>query len=324
MIKQLSYISIVIYFIILSSLNTVNTKSITIFSENDFRKALNSDYSNIIFKSSISIEGNYTLNSSIDKINITGISKDVILKFKNDIDGLYINDCNIVNIYNLTLVGNLFISDSFNITISDVNINGLIQTSSSNVFLNKVTYNNNQSQKSQYGIIQNKGFLTIYNSYFYGSSSITENILYVTNDKKEEIENYENALLTIINSNFTGEYECGIIKASSYRLYIQYSNFERGFTYDNGAVLNSELSYVYIDDCFFEDNLSYNSGGVFYFDNNYYNHCYSSEFRNSTAYKDGGIVYISNLDVINSYFYNIIISNINQYTDSDSSGIIAW
>ncbi|OUM61677.1 hypothetical protein PIROE2DRAFT_12272 [Piromyces sp. E2] len=296
-----------IFFITLSFIRVIYNKSIIISNENDFKKALNSHYSNIVLNSSISIEENYKLNSNIDEIKITGITKDIILNFKNEEDGLNIENCMNFEINNLTFTGNLFISKCSNTSLSNIDFNGLIQSSFSNIILQNFKYNNFQKQKSQYGIFLNNVSLNITNSSFYGSSSITNNILYITssgvNLTLNSTMNENSSILNINDSYFSGEYKCGILKTYSTYLMLINSKLEKGLTYDNGAVLNSEFSEIFGYKNIFTDNITYSSGGVFYLINNFKIIFEYSNFYNSTSYKE---VYIKN------YHNN---NNNNDYND---------
>jgi len=251
MIGHFSFI--LLYFIILSFVRVIYNKSINVSSEDDFKKAIESNYSNIVLNSSISVDGNYTLNSNIDEIKISGITRDIKLKFNNEINGLYIENYTNIEISNLSFTGNLFILKCSNTTIFDVDFNGLIQSSFSNITLQNFKYKNLQSRQSQYGISLDNVIMSISNSEFYGSSSIRDNIIYLVGGEVTEFINSQDLIdysytsqLFINQSFFSGEYKCSIIKTLSSCLRINESVLNNGFTNDNGFVNKNNDNNYYI------------------------------------------------------------------------------
>jgi len=232
--KCLDYTIIYIIFIFLN-INKTFTKSITVSNKNELKEALDSGYSEIIINTSFDID-EQLINGISKTFTIMGKTVDTSLNFLNEENGFYFKLCKNIEIKNLKIIGNLVLENCTGIELSNIEFNGVIKSKFSSILFNNTTYHNLQNYKSPYGIYLDKSNFDIYDSKLYGSASITNFIIYSTNETPEEKDDYYR--LSIKNTYMSGEYESGIIKADYMcNVTIEHSEFVNGFTKSHGFVL---------------------------------------------------------------------------------------
>ncbi|ORX87818.1 hypothetical protein BCR32DRAFT_274239 [Anaeromyces robustus] len=319
-----------LFFILLFSKITY-LKNIQVSNENELKNALKYNNTSIILTSSLIIKDDYILNSELNyNIKISGLKKNIELKFENETHGLNFNNYNTIEIYNLKYIGNLHFNNCFRITISNVDFNGIIENKfkdQSNMILENFKYQNTQERISYNGIsiipdYESFGNYTIRNSTFYGSKSISEYIISLP-----YLYDYQYlSNLKIENSYFSGEYTCGIIKAYFTIGYFDKTDFIKGLSLHNGSVLNAGLSFLYIKDCNFLDNFSYNTGIIYLYENFILDGS-NLQFLNSTSLYKGGIFSVVNYNLYLTtrlYLKNSKISNINLPISTKNLGLLAY
>ncbi|OUM56757.1 hypothetical protein PIROE2DRAFT_18501 [Piromyces sp. E2] len=218
---------------------------IFVSNENEFKKAINSNYSEIILESSIDLNESIILNSLNFNLIITGKTKNEILSFNNDIekDGFFLKNVNNVEFSNLTLVGNLNLNNSINLSISNVNFFGLINSKNSNIVLKKTSYYYLQNKPSPFGIYLDQSNITIEESSLYGSDSISEYIIYLTETEPINQINHKNNneylnKILINHSYLSGQYKSGIIKVDvASNINIQSSHLTNASVMGSGLVV---------------------------------------------------------------------------------------
>ncbi|ORX46593.1 hypothetical protein BCR36DRAFT_372055 [Piromyces finnis] len=324
---QILYVKYI--FLILQWINIV--KSIYVSNENEFKKALESGDCDIILQSSFSLRENYTIDSYNNNIKIYGKTKDITLNFINEQDGFYFNTLKTVEISNLKYIGNINLKNCNNTIISNVKYNGLIHGNNSNILFYNSTYFNTQDNLSLYGVYLNNSSFEIKESSLYGSKSILKYILFITVEVSKNKSNNIYSELKIMDSYLSGEYVTGIIKADSHSIInIQNTEFIKGYSSDNGSILNAINSSIIINECTIKDNFSDISGGSFYLENNNSFIISNSNIFNSTATLDGGIFYIAeekkrNIVLNDDYPYkilNITANNMSKIHSNDGFGMI--
>lgn len=225
----LYYLLLFLLLIIIKNVNAVNVSN-----ESEFKNALISNYANIKITSSFSLENSYTFNSEFDNIIIHGVSKDITLSFHNETNGLYFKENQNINIKNLSIKGNLYITNCTNTNISDTNLYGFFKgdiLKNHYITFKNVIYENLQHKTLTNGLYINNGVFTIDKSTFYGSSSISESIIEVVNSQEDK-----NVDIIIKNSIFSGEYINRIINAENTNIIINNSNFTNGYSLVNGLI----------------------------------------------------------------------------------------
>ncbi|ORX51374.1 hypothetical protein BCR36DRAFT_288434 [Piromyces finnis] len=287
---------------ILLWIDKVILKSIEVSSENEFKDALHSNYSEIKINSSLTLQEKYKLNSLRHDLTISGKTNNITLYFNNSNDGFFFNYIDNIEISNLRIIGNLVLESCKNISISNVDFNGLIESKNSNILFFKSKYSYIQDQAlSLYGIYLVQSSINIYESRIYGSQSISQYIIYLTKlDKIEKNINNNNNnkynnlnKLSISNSHLSGEFKCGIIKVDDYSdINIQFSELINAVAYENGSVLNAMYSKIYINGCGIRNNVAYISGGSFYLIDNESFKITNCHVTNSTGYLDVIFIYL--------------------------------
>ncbi|KAG4086189.1 hypothetical protein H8356DRAFT_1298006 [Neocallimastix lanati (nom. inval.)] len=266
---SLIYFFLISYFILMSNVYSFERN---INNEDELIHNLNSTEYNIleiyIDNKSIDIYKEIKINNNIQKLLIIGSSKDSsILRFNNSIsNGLIFNSfIQKITFKNITIYGHLEFHNVNNVLFEDTILNGSIisnDKSSKNelIQMNNFIYNAFIDFKTT--CISLYGNVKIDNSYFYGNSLCTDNIL------SYDGENINN--IDISNSYFNGIYTntcIGINNANESN--ITSSIFENGSAYnDGGGAIHAKNSYSFIKNCKFNNNFSSTHGGLIYIETN--------------------------------------------------------
>ncbi|ORX51375.1 hypothetical protein BCR36DRAFT_411842 [Piromyces finnis] len=316
--------NIIYIILILLWSNKIFSKSIVASNEKELKDAINADYEEIIINSSFSISENFTITNK--SFSISGKTKEVTLNFINEGDGFLFKSYDYIKIDNLKIIGNLNIEYGYSTIISDSEFGGVIKGINSNLVLNYTTYYNMQNCNSKYGIYIDGGDLDIYNSNLYGGKSISNYIIYLTDQTNTNEERY--AGLVISDSYISGEYESGILKIDTLSIIIiEYSELSNALLKGNGAVISSKDSLIYIYGCEFKNNYAHGLGGCFFSDEGFFG-IYDSIISNSTSYMNGGVFHVSNkleyyaFDSANTEIVNVSIKDIIKEIPSVGTGII--
>ncbi|OUM57601.1 hypothetical protein PIROE2DRAFT_17362 [Piromyces sp. E2] len=259
----------------------------------------------------IEFENELKLKNKIKIISIKGISKELsILNFKNITSGfIFDNLVEKINLSDLTIKGYLGFNNNIKVEINNVILNGSVDFKNDN--------NNNHAFNIDnfyfYGLSDKKencinlyGNVNIKNSYFYGSPTCDNSIIYY------EGENLYS--LSIINTFFDGVYsnQCLSINNAKNSVNINNCKFERGVSFKNGGgVINAEYSDINITNCKFKDNFSLNNGGIFNIINANVFNAENVIAYNSTAIEKGSFLYLYST---NSYRTKAYIHNSEQHS----------
>ncbi|KAL6605508.1 hypothetical protein U3516DRAFT_30505 [Neocallimastix sp. 'constans'] len=307
-IKSLYLISLLI---LICSIIIVDSTEIIIENENDLINSINdaSGKNEIIFNvndKEIEIFNNIQINN-IKKISITGKSKDTSsLKFNDISNGLFFNNVNSIEFFNLTIDGYLYFESIRNLNIEDVNINGAIdfhetkENLSLNILINHLIYHAVISEK-KYNCINIYGLVEINNSTFFGSPSCEDSLLNYNG------ENQNN--LNITYSHFDGAYSNNCLSVSnSLKTDIGSCIFENGGAYINGGgAIRSINTILNVNNTDFINNFSSSNGGVLYIYDSDVTKVNNCNAYNSTAIERGCFIYMTNSHdyEIMTYIYNI-------------------
>lgn len=233
-------LSINVFIIYILEISLVQSKTINVSNENEFKNALqNSNNPNIIITSSFNLSNDYQslLNSNNKKNNISikGNSRDIILSFSNKEDYMIFMDYDNISLSNFSFEGNIYFNNCKTVTISSMQWDGKIKsinTKDQQLIFNDINYINKKTYESQWGIYLFGGNYTIEDSLFYGSKLILENIIYVSSYDENNLSQ-----LYINNSHFSGEYKCRILNINFTNLKISSSVHQSGFSKDCGYVI---------------------------------------------------------------------------------------
>jgi len=176
-------------------------------NESEFISSLRStnEIVTININSEIDIKNEFTVNSSIKKLIITGGSQDTSkinfrypIKFNSTLEEIFIESINIT--------GTLFFKDNKYISLNEVDLNGYIDSdfnknTNKNIEINNLTYT--PGKESVENCIYLGGNVKINNSSFYGNSSCHNRIIHYYG-----LEYYR---LFVRKSHFDGKYNCALL-----------------------------------------------------------------------------------------------------------------
>jgi len=317
MIYNIYYTYFIIFIYLIKILNAV-----VVENENEIIDYLSkSNYEvTLQINSEINIIKEININSSIKKLSIIGNSiQSSIINLKNPLHF----DSNIkeIEIKNIIIYGNLFFNNNEKITIDTVNLNGYIDSDFNKINNNDVEITNltyKPTVESVENCINLSGNIKINKSNFYGSSSCRNRLLHYDGFNKYTFD--------IKECNFDGEYECPFLNIQN-ALYanIETSYFEKGYSsryIDGGVGVKATSSYVNVQNCTFNDILSYNNGGAFNFYNNYNVNGSNLNFNNVTSLGMGSIFQIYSSEQSLFKFYNITQKNTGNISNMRDGGLI--
>lgn len=215
----------------------MNSIEVFIQNEKQLIENLNNELidSLIINISDINIEifDNLEINNELKSLTFQGVSKELSILELNDISNNIIFNYNVkeININNITIKGQIIINNENNVVFNNTILYGGLDTFSGringeNILMNDFTFYSLSSKKSN--CINMYGNAKIDNSFFYGSSSCTDRILYYDGENINDIN--------ISNSYFNGMYINGCLKiTNAIKSNIINSFFEKGAAYKLGG-----------------------------------------------------------------------------------------
>jgi len=295
----------------------------TLKNEKEVLNTLSNSASNevsINIDSEIDITNEITINNSIKKLHITGDSLDsskLNLKFP-----LYFNS-NIkeLEIKNINVNGDLFFKNNEKITLNTVNLNGYIDSDfneNSDNYIEITKLNFKSTRKSVENCINLSGNIKISKSNFFGNSSCENRLLHYNG--------YEKYALDLKDSNFDGENECPFLSIEkALHANIESVLFENGYSsryIDGGTGMTATSSNININNCTFNDILSYNNGGAFSLIDNIQVNGSNLNFNNVTSLGSGSIFHISSFDPSVLTFRNITQKNTGNIRFMREGGLI--
>jgi len=207
------------------------------------------------------------------------------------------------------------------ITIDSVNLNGYIDSdfdedSNNSIEITKLNYKPNG--ESVENCINLSGNIKINESNFNGNSSCRNRLLHYSG--------FEKYTLDLKKSKFNGEYECPFLSVeNALNANIETSYFEKGYSsryIEGGAGMMATFSTININDCTFNDILSFNDGGAFNFKNNIQVEGSNLYFNNVTSLGLGSIFQISSYDPSKLNFSNIVQQNTGNMKNMREGGLI--
>ncbi|KAL6617356.1 7 transmembrane sweet-taste receptor of 3 GCPR-domain-containing protein [Neocallimastix sp. 'constans'] len=296
---QYFYIFILIYLIV----QLVESKEVYINNEQELIQNINSNKI-LIINNSFNVSETIEVSSDISSISFQGNNPNISsINILNDAKFIF-NNNNSIKFYNITLNGQILFNENKNVFIENVNFNGYINATlnDGNVFIkssqmtSESTYNNTIDD----AFIFRNGNIVIEDSKFYGNRRIKNLINFDGNNKYQ---------IKIIDSFFDGNYESSHINISNGEIKLEGSKLINGYSYENGGSSVIKQSTCMINNCYFENNFSFNSGGSIYFENAISVEANIIEVYNSSCYGYGGFIQVSS-----DYNNNIVnINDLNIY-----------
>jgi len=309
------------FYFIIALIEVINT--VDVENENDVISNLSvgNKIVTLSIKSEINITEEIKISSSIQKLYISGNSLD---SAKLNLEYPIYFDTNIeeIEMKNINIKGVLFFKkNNKKITLDTVNLNGYINSefdnnNNNNIKITKLTYK--PTEEPVENCINLSGNININNSKFYGNSSCRNRLLHFNGFGKYTFD--------LKDSSFNGEYECPFLSIeNAFSANVETSDFEKGYSsknIDGGAGIIATSSNLNIQDCTFNDILSFNDGGAFNFNNNIQVEGSNLNFNNVTSLGLGSIFQISSLVSTKHIFNNIFQQNTGDLNNMREGGLI--
>ncbi|KAG4088671.1 hypothetical protein H8356DRAFT_1722918 [Neocallimastix lanati (nom. inval.)] len=295
----------------------INTNAVIVSNEDELLTKINSKEKVLNINNEITVTKNETMEVKSTSISIIGNSDSSVLRFSNNIEENihFLKTCEVIEINDITIYGNLKFFENKKITLKNVMYNGFFISDNSNVDNQKTISILNSEFNLPHTHIGYQIYnynLTIDNSKFYGND-VKNMYLMSVMSSKDLLNNLE-----IKNSLFSGNYRNSGIETSYTNITCEHTRFEKCF---NGKELNGggalTLSYAQgqFYDINFEDNISENSGGSIslkftlktYFD--------IISFKNSTSLESGHTFSVFS----DSYKTTTTLYNITQIGNNEKS-----
>ncbi|OUM64962.1 hypothetical protein PIROE2DRAFT_8105 [Piromyces sp. E2] len=296
---MVNYIFIII---IISFILTVKTVTVTIKNEKDFIEQLSKSSNKevtLTIDGGITVTKEITLPSIMNKLFLIGkTSSTSKVAFKYPFN--FGDNLEEIELKNIEVNGTLHFHNNKKITLDNIILNGNIDTDMNNsindyIKFNKLIYRPTENTTFSH-CINIIGNVEITDSNFTGGSSCQNRIINFNGLNKYYIN--------IKNSNFTGEYQCSCLSITqSKKAYIQYSNFENGFS---GKGMDG----------------GHNNGGAFYIYNVYIFQGENLTFNNVTSLESGSIANVASDSYSSVFFNNITQKNTGNMEGMKDGGLI--